>query len=61
MIIGKGQEYFRTNPIYVDSWSEKYIENKLTGGTELEEIFEGKIEVTKISRICAQFYRKQFG
>ena len=50
MMIGKGQEYFRSNPIYVDSWSEKYIENKLTGETELVEKFEGKIKVEEVQQ-----------
>ena len=50
MIIGKGQENFRINPIYVDNWSEEYIENNLTGETDLEEKFEGKIKVEQVQQ-----------
>ena len=28
MVIGKGQKVVRNNPIFVDNWSEKYVQDK---------------------------------
>ena len=48
MIIGKQIEKLRNNKIYVDKWSEEYIENEDTGETELVEKYVGKTPLEEV-------------
>ena len=49
MVIGKSQENFRNNPIFVDNWSEKYVQEKKVGEIELEEKYEGKVKIEEVT------------
>ena len=48
MVIGKRKENFRSNPIYVDTWTEEYIENEKTGEIELDEKYVGKVQIEEV-------------
>ena len=50
MRIGKRRELIRNNPIYVDNWSEEYVEDKITREMELVKKYEGKVEVEEVKQ-----------
>ena len=46
MNIGKQLEYIKNNRIYIDKWSEEYIEDTETG--ELNENYTGKVAIEEV-------------
>ena len=48
MNIGKDLEYIKNNRIYVDKWSEEYIEDTETGEIELNENYTGKVAIKEV-------------
>ena len=48
MIIGKEVDKVRNNKIYIDKWSEEYIDDEETGETQLKENYVGKIALEEV-------------
>ena len=48
MNIGKELEYIKNSRIYVDKWSEEYIEDTETGEIELNENYTGKVAIEEV-------------
>ena len=48
MNIGKQLEYIKNNRIYIDKWSEEYIEDTETGEIELNENYTGKVAIEEV-------------
>ena len=48
MLVGKSKKNMRSNSIYVDTWTEEYIEDEETGEIELEENYAGKVPIEEV-------------
>ena len=47
MVVGKSKLISKPQSLQVDNWTTKHVENKTTGGHDLIETYEGKIEMEK--------------